>query len=117
MPRRLCFTLAAVSLAVAAPASAQGATLFGTVGPDDTIILKNAAGAKVTKIKAGTHTIVVTDKADDHNFHLSGSGVNKATGVKFKGKVPWKVKLAKGKTYRYVCDPHAGSMKGSFKAV
>jgi plastocyanin len=70
-------------------------------------------GKKVTTLKAGTYTIVVQDKASDHNFHLTGPGVNKSTSVSGKGTTTWTVKLKKG-TYKYVCDPHAGFMKGSF---
>jgi len=71
------------------------------------------AGKKVTKLRAGTYTIVVSDNAADHNFHLSGPGVNKLTSVGGKGTTTWTVTLRKG-TYTYVCDPHASFMKGSF---
>jgi plastocyanin len=50
-----------------------------------------------------------------HNFHLIGPGVNKKTSVAGKGKTTWTVTLQKGKTYRFLCDPHATTMKGSFK--
>jgi plastocyanin len=33
--------------------------------------------------------------------------------VSGKGTTTWKVTLKKG-TYKYVCDPHASFMKGSF---
>jgi plastocyanin len=33
--------------------------------------------------------------------------------VEAKGNSTWKLKLKKG-TYKYVCDPHASFMKGSF---
>ena len=69
--------------------------------------------AKVTKLKAGTYTITVLDRAADHNFHLTGPGVNKSTSVSAKGTTTWKVTLKKGK-YTYVCDPHASFMKGTF---
>ena len=67
----------------------------------------------MTHLKAGAYTIVVQDKASDHDFHLTGPGVNKTTDVGDKGTFTWKVTLKKG-TYTYVCDPHASFMKGSF---
>jgi plastocyanin len=42
-----------------------------------------------------------------------GPGVNKATSVAGKGTYRWTITLRRG-TYRYVCDPHASFMKGSF---
>jgi plastocyanin len=36
--------------------------------------------------------------------------------VSFVGKKSLTVTLKKG-TYRFVCDPHASSMKGSFKVA
>ena len=110
-------TCVAVGAALLAPGSAQAATkLTATVGPGFTITLKNAAGKRVTSVKAGAYTIVVVDRATNHNFHLSGLGVNKRTGLAFKGRQTWNVRLRKG-TYRYVCDPHAFNMKGSFRVV
>lgn len=105
--------LAAIIAAIAAPnALAAGGTLLGTVGPGFTITLKSGLHS-VTKLKAGTYTITVKDQSNIHNFHLTGPGVNKATSVSGKGTTTWKVTLKKG-TYRYVCDPHASIMKGSF---
>lgn len=110
-------TVAAVGAALLAPGSAQAATkLTATVGPGFTITLKNAAGKKVTSLKAGAYTIVVKDVASNHNFHLTGAGVNKKTSVSAKVTTTWNVTLKKG-TYKYVCDPHAFTMKGSFKVV
>jgi plastocyanin len=71
-------------------------------------------GKRVTALKAGTYTIKVADKSNIHNFHLSGPGVNKTTSVPGTGTSTWTVKLKQG-TYRYVCDPHASIMKGSFR--
>ena len=111
-------TCAAVGAALLAPGSAQAAPtrLTATVGPGFTITLKNTAGKKVVSLKAGAYTIVVRDLGSTHNFHLTGLGVNKRTGVPFKGNMIWAVKLRKG-VYKYVCDPHAFSMKGAFKVV
>ena len=94
------------------PAYAGGTTLTGTVGPEDTITLA-AGGHKITSLKAGAYTFVIADKATDHNFHLSGPGVNKATSIAATGRSVWHVTLRKG-AYRFVCDPHSSFMKGSF---
>jgi plastocyanin len=87
--------------------------LTGTVGPGFTISLKKGT-TKVTKLKPGAYTITVNDKSSIHNFHLTGPGVNKKTSVSGTGTKTWTVTLKKG-TYRFVCDPHATMMKGSFK--
>ena len=113
---RLALPVALVALVAAASAMGSGAAapkLTGTVGPGFTITLKKGS-TKVSKLKAGKYTIVVKDLASNHNFHLSGPGLNKKTSVGAKGSSTWKVTLKKG-TYRYVCDPHASIMKGSFK--
>ena len=70
-------------------------------------------GKKVTKLKAGSYTFKISDKSNIHNFHLTGPGVNKKTTVGGTGSSTWTVTLKKG-TYKYVCDPHASFMKGSF---
>ena len=64
--------------------------------------------------KAGKIKLVVSDKGSSHNFHLTGPGVNVKTGVGTTGTKTFTLTLKKG-TYRFVCDPHASSMKGSFK--
>jgi plastocyanin len=100
----------------AAPATAATPTkLVASVGPSFTITLKKG-GKKVTTLKAGRYTITVQDKSDFHNFHLLGPGVNKKTTVAEVKTKTWAVTFKKG-TYRYVCDPHATSMKGSFKVT
>ena len=111
--------IAATAVGLTLPSLAQGATkkLYATVGPDDTITLKTAAGARVRSIKAGRYTIVVRDRGDDHNFRLFGRGLSKATTVGFVGRKVWRnVTLRRGKTYTFQCDPHADHMRGSFRA-
>jgi plastocyanin len=104
--------LAAVAAALLVPpAFAATPTLNGTVGPGFTIALTKG-GAKVTKLKAGTYVIKVSDKSNIHNFRLKGPGVNKTTGVAAIGSATWKVTLKAGK-YTIVCDPHATLMKST----
>jgi plastocyanin len=110
--------LLAAALAAAAPSAPAAPTkLVASVGPGFTITLTKG-GKKVTSLKAGAYSITVNDKSTFHNFHLTGpGGVNKKTTVGFKGTPKaWTVRFRKG-TYRYVCDPHATMMKGSFKVT
>ena len=108
-------TLLAAALVVVASASAATPVLNGVDGPGFTITLKNA-GKKVTSLKHGKYKFVVKDLSNIHNFHLTGPGVNKKTGVGAKGTFTWTVTLKKG-TYKFICDPHAAIMKGSFKVT
>jgi plastocyanin len=104
---------AALALATAAPSGAATTKLVATVGPGFTITLTKG-GKKVTSLKPGKYAITVRDRSDFHNFRLRGAGVNRATSVAFEGTRAWNVTLKRG-TYRYVCDPHASQMKGSFR--
>jgi len=108
-------TLLAAALVVVASASAATPTLRGVDGPGFNISLTKA-GKKVTSLKAGKYKIVIRDLSDIHNFHLTGPGVNKKTSVGAKGTSTWTVTLKKG-TYKFICDPHAAIMKGSFKVT
>ncbi len=111
--------LSAVSaLALSVPSTAQAArpTLYATVGPGFTITLKTAAGKTVRRLKPRAYRIVVRDRSSDHNFRLLGRGVNKSTPVGFTGTTRMTVRLRRG-VYRYVCDPHADEMRGSFRVA
>jgi plastocyanin len=110
----------AVALAVALPAlAAPSATvkLKASVGPGTTISMSTKPK------KAGTYSIVVSDKSSAHNFHILGPGlpakntkaVKVATEVSKTGTFTLTgLKLQAGKTYRFICDPHKSFMKGSF---
>jgi plastocyanin len=101
----------ALALVLAGPAT-SATRLVATVGPGFTITVKRA-GVKVRTLRPGLYTITVQDKSRDHNFRLRGPGFNRATGISRVGTFTWTVRLRAG-TYRYVCDPHADSMRGSF---
>lgn len=103
------------ALALAVPGSAATPKLVATVGPGDAITLRTAAGAPVRSLRAGVYTVVVKDRSDEHNFRIAGPGVSKATGVGSTGTVTWKVKLLRGKAYRFQCDPHSDDMRGAFR--
>jgi hypothetical protein len=80
--------------------------LTGSVGPRKTISLKPKS------VLVGPAVIAVTDKSKTDNFHLTGPGVNKKTGVKTRGKVTWAVTLTPG-TYTYRSDK-TKRLRGSF---
>lgn len=90
--------------------------LNGRVGPGKTLSLKNAAGAKVKSLAAGAYALTVRDVTKVDNFHLLGAGVNKRTGVKFRGTAKWKATFKAGKTYTIRSDPHP-KLRRTFKAV
>src|SRR5688572_7706890 len=58
--------------------------LTGTVGPGKTISLRGAGG-RLTTIESGPVVVTVNDRTRAENFHLTGPGVNRKTGVAFRG--------------------------------
>ena len=93
---------------------AVGSTLSASVGPGFEISLTSADGADVETLAAGTYTVEVDDQSDIHNFHLSGGSVDESTDVSGTGTETWELTLDEG-AYSFVCDPHAGSMSGTFE--
>jgi plastocyanin len=85
--------------------------LSGSVGPRRTISLRDAQG-RVTTIGAGPVALTVNDRTRADNFHLTGPGVNKKTGVAFRGRVTWKLTLQPGR-HTYRSDKHR-SLRGTF---
>ena len=112
---------AAVLGACALLAGSAGATradnpvLTGDVGAGDafSISLKDASGAAVTHLDAGTYTLVIHDHSSFHNFDFSGPGVAVTTDVEAIGDKSFTVTLTDG-TYFFQCDPHSAQMRGSF---
>ena len=106
--------LAFAGIGAAGHASSTG--LVGEVGPGFSIEVKKN-GKDLKTIRHGKYKIKIEDKGSIHNFHLKGPGVNKKTGIAFKGNTTWTITLKKG-TYTYQCDPHAArGMKGTFKVT
>jgi plastocyanin len=93
-----------------------GKQLVASVGPGFSIALKTAAGAAVKTLRAGTYTIVVHDRSPEHNFHLVGRAVNKATSPGSVSTRTWRIRFVPG-SYSFVCDPHASMMRGSLRVV
>ena len=62
-----------------------------------------------SSVRSGRYRIVVNDRSRAGNFHLAGRGVNKRTGMRFRGSTTWRVRLVRG-TYSYRND-RLGSKK------
>jgi hypothetical protein len=107
--------LAAAVAVVLVPAVVRAAApqLLGTVGPDFDITLAQPDGTLVTQIDPGTYDISVRDLSAEHNFHLTGPGVNELTQVETTGTVTWTVALQDGR-YTIFCDPHSTSLRRTF---
>jgi hypothetical protein len=103
----------AVLPAGAAPTQVPRETLQAEVGPDFTIRLRHADGRVVTQLEAGEYAIVVQDRSAEHNFHLTGAGVDRATSVENVETVTWNVTFTDAQRYRFQCDVHP-SMQGAF---
>jgi hypothetical protein len=110
--RPLVLTLV-IAAALALPAAAAARPFYGTVGPLSTITLKRANGTTVKHASRGARKFVISDQSAGHNFHLFGPGVGKKTGIDFVGSRTWKVTLSVG-TYKFRCDAHPTTMRGSF---
>ena len=92
-----------------------GDVLRASVGPGFEISLTTEDGTAVETLPAGSYTLLTDDQSGIHNFHLTGEGVDVDTGVSESGTNSFDIDVSSG-TYTFVCDPHAGSMNGSFEA-
>jgi plastocyanin len=108
----LCGLLAAFALVGPGSAAGDNPQLFGTVEGVITITFLDANGMPVTQLDPGTYDIVVHDRSDQHNFHLSGPGVDLKTQTNEIVDVTWTVTFVEGR-YIFQCDPHSG-MLGRF---
>ena len=113
MTRRILLLALASTLALVVPAIAAARPFQGTVGPGATITLKRASGTKLTHTSPGFHRFAIHDLSGFHNFHLFGPGVSRKTGIAFTGDRTWRVTLEVG-TYKFRCDAHPTTMRGSF---
>jgi hypothetical protein len=115
MRLRGLLVLAAAAAVVLVPAAIPATLpqLIGTVGPSFSISSTHPDGSPVTQIDPGTYEIAVRDLSTEHNFHLSGPGVNQATQVETESTVTWTVTFVDGR-YSVVCDPHSSQMHREF---
>jgi len=109
----LAATAAFVLAPAGTPSGSANPQLLATVGPGFTIRLTHPDGSAVTKVDPGVYDVVVRDLANEHNFHLSGLGVDELTDVEAIVNVTWTVTF-KDARYTFVCDPHSSSMRGTF---
>ena len=84
----------------------EAGALSGSVGPGFEISVDQ------TEVAPGSYTLTVDDQATDHNFHLTGPGVDVSTEVAAEGTETFTVELEAG-TYTFVCDPHSSQMNGT----
>jgi plastocyanin len=57
------------------------------------------------RLSAGRYAITARDASATDDLHLKGAGVDRKTGIAFKGKARWAVTLKPG-TYRVFSDAH-----------
>jgi hypothetical protein len=79
-------------------------------------VKKTPAGARAANLAAGKYVIVVNDRSRGNNFHLSGKGANRRTGVKFVGRKEWTITLAPGSLYTYRSDSRP-SLRRTFRTL
>jgi hypothetical protein len=80
------------------PPSTTAKPISARVGPGRTISFPRA-------LAAGKYAVTVRDASAVDNLHLKGAGVDRKTGVAFRGTVKWTVTLKAG-TYRVGSDAH-----------
>jgi hypothetical protein len=112
----------ALKLGVGSSHAAVSPTMHAFVHEDNSIGLTFDDGTAVGNqdrtpptIPPGTYTIRVVDDATEHNFHLSGPGVDQATGTGDTSSPTWSVTLQPGSTYKFQCDTHSDFMYGVFQ--
>ena len=84
-----------------------------TVGLHRTLSLKTRYGERVTALEVGEYTFSVTDASRIDDVHLTGPGVNAATGMRFRGHKTWTLRLQPG-TYHYRSDRRNSHLTGTF---
>jgi hypothetical protein len=100
-------------------AAAPPMRLTATLRPQRRLVIRTSYGNPVTALEARLYTITVSDDSQSDNFHLTGPGVNKRTGIRFKVRATWTVELRTG-SYRYRSDPAlepAGSLRRAARGL
>jgi hypothetical protein len=83
--------------------------LTATVGPGARIAVSARA------VRAGRYLVTVRDRSAADNFHLTGPGVNRRTGIAFRGQSRWTLTLRRG-TYRFRSDANA-KLRGTLRVT
>ena len=80
------------------PPAVKPTRLLASIGPGAKIDLVTPAKKRVVgALLPGLYLFVVSDRSGVDNFHLTGPGVNRKTGVAAKGTFRWTVRLKNGK--------------------
>jgi plastocyanin len=79
------------------PPPPRVARLAATVTASGKVVLSR------TSVPAGRYRVTVSDRSARDNFHLRGRGVDRRTGMAFRGSAVWTLKLVRG-TYVYGSD-------------
>jgi plastocyanin len=90
------------------PSAMKGAFTVGTVATTQKLSGGVSAAGRLTFSRGATPgkaSVTIHDASAKENFHLTGPGVNKRTGIAFKGTVTWTVTLQSG-IYTYRSDAH-----------
>ena len=91
-----------------APTPVPATKLAASVGPGARISVRGTAG-----LGAGKAVLTVKDASKTDNFRLVGPGLNRATGIAFRGTAKWTVSLRAG-TYAFRSDRNK-KLRGSFR--
>ncbi|MBA3243837.1 MAG: hypothetical protein H0T61_01500 [Actinobacteria bacterium] len=94
------------------PAPPPAKKLNASVGPGSTISLRTPVGARVLALKAGAYVVTVRDRTKLHNFHVTGAGVNRKTGVAQLATLTWKLTLKRGKLV-FFSDTSPAKLRGT----
>ncbi len=76
------------------------------------ISLKTSAGSRVKSLTARKYKVSVSDTSKTQNFHLTGPGLNKKTGVAARASATWTLNFKPGK-YTYRSDK-SRKLRGTF---
>ena len=119
----LAFTviLTAGTQASRGAASVVSPTMQANVLDDGNVHLLFADGTEVGSptppgptIPAGSYTIQVNDDSEIDDIHITGPGVDMASGVVANLQTSWTITLQPGSSYRYTSDAH-GNLGGYFQ--
>jgi hypothetical protein len=79
--------------------------LAATVSAGRSPAVRDAFGLPIKSAPAGRYVVTIHDLTRAADFRLRGPGINRATGLAFRGTVRWALTLAPG-TYTYFSDSH-----------
>lgn len=86
-------------------------TLHGAIDRKGRISLRTAFGQPVRSLREGTYTVTIRDLSRSNGFRLASGGnagkkIDRRTGIRFRGRVTWTVRLRGGGHYSYSSRRH-----------